>query len=83
MMKIKYKDQILLEYAYSTVNEVYLNKQLFKPGSDMGLEGIERDLNRDASRIGKEVADIKGNHHFFSRCMFESRHFWFRWIQCG
>lgn len=60
-MKIKYKDQILLEYAYSTVNEVYLNKQLFKPGSDMGLEGIERDLNRDASRIGKEVADIKGN----------------------
>jgi hypothetical protein len=61
MMKIKYKDQILLEYAYTTVQEVYLDKQLFKPGSEKGLKGSEMDLNRNASQIGEEVADIKGN----------------------
>ena len=53
------KDQILLEECYRCVCEVFLDKQLFKPGGT-GLKGIKYDLKKDAARLGEKLTSIKG-----------------------
>jgi hypothetical protein len=56
---MKSKDQVLLEECYRYVCEVFLDKQLFKPGGT-GLKGIKKDLKKDAARLGRKVTSIKG-----------------------